>query len=818
MNDTDKPSKAAEYSSAPDLDCKALEQELLHIKSSYKEELERSRQLSLLSDATADMLKHESLEELQQFVADGIVRLTSANGAYMHMLHQTGDYLHMIAGCGPLKDQLFHVKRYKGKGLSAEAWEAGETKYTDNFNENYSDVVQFPVALKAVAIPLKFADRILGVVFVTSEMDSDLKSQIPFLEEIAKISSLGIYHTEQKELAERELHRMKSLSALGDFMIQCTDWRQVMEHVGAHLHEIFDAHAVWIFRDENGNGELETFSMSMSEDGVIVDHTANAKSISVGRAANWSYKHKELAQINRRIRDSRESELIYNQKIEQGLGSSMCIPLLNNETVWGVIEIARKNDKPDFDESDISTLYAVASQISTVLQRNDLISRVKYQAEHDSLTDLPNRRSFERQLKKIIEHPNQESYAVLFCDLDGFKEINDTHGHAVGDVVIKFCVERLSNCLRGCDYFARMGGDEFAILVKCDKLKNQGLMLAERLVNTLQSPLNVKGLHLNLGLSVGISYFPEDGTSTSELLSHSDMAMYQAKYAGNRKVQVFNRSDAEKLKAKNELRAALYKALPRNEFQLVFQPQVQCGSGSVIGVEALIRWRHPELGLISPVEFIPIAEESGLICDIGRWVLNETLKSLQQWNTRFKRKLVVGVNIATPQFVEEHFASDVIAMLQQYDVDPSQLEIEVTESFIMHDKELVVSHLTKLRDHGVKVAVDDFGTGYSSLSYLKDLPLDVLKVDRSFVNDLTEENYEESLASSIIALAESMGLSTIAEGVETEEQLKLIELLGCEQIQGYYYSKPVDAKDLLSVIHGIEEKGDLDTSQSLKIA
>jgi len=763
-----------------------------------------TNQLVELSDTAADMMRQDSLDTLLQFIADEIVRLSCANGAYLHMVHETADYLHVVAACGALKEQLMGNTRKRGVGLSAQAWETGNYQYTENYNNDDSRVVEFPEELKAVALPLLFSDRISGVAFVTASISEDLYSQIPLLKEIAKIASLSIFNTEQLEVQAHELQRIKALSVLGDTLYQSTDWDSILDSVCQHLFDIFDIDRVTIYRWSETNAKLRNHCERRKINGVIEHHEPIGNSLSEHSISYWCFYNEQFAQIDRHVEDPRESPRVHAYRHENNIGSTMCVPISYQEKPWGVAIINKPGTRRNFDESDANAFRAIASQISTSLQRNVLISKVHHQAYHDSLTNLPNRRSFEEHFSKLIKTHSETEFAILFCDLDGFKTVNDAYGHDVGDEVINICAARMNNCIRPSDYLARMGGDEFAVIVKLTDFEHDISILAERFLATINEPINAHDLRIQLGVSIGISFYPKDGITFSELLNHADVAMYQAKHTGKGKILHFNKHDSDVIRNKNELRSDLRDALTRNEFELWYQPQVAWQTGRVSGVEALIRWNHPERGMVSPFEFIPIAEDSGLIEPLGLWIMEEAVQTLKSWQMPASKPFCMGVNIAPPQFLDPAFSSNVLAILDKHGVLPEQLKVEITESFIMSDRDVVVMHLKNLREKGVLVAIDDFGTGYSSLSYLQDLPIDVLKIDRAFVSNLTKENYKTSIAASIMALANSLGLSTITEGVETEEQLHFIRQLGSETIQGYYYSKPVPAAELMDVIYTIE--------------
>jgi len=781
----------------------SLKSQVELLESKYASLKNHTRGLVALGNVASDMIIQDSLDALLQLLANEIVNLTSANGAYLHMVHETRDYLLVVASCGKYADQLMGNTRKRGVGLSAKAWVNRSYQYTENYNKDYKDVTVFAEELKAVAIPLGFSGKISGVAFVTSDISEDLYSQIPLLEEIGKIASLAIYCAEQLESQRNELQRIKTLSVLGNVLYQSTDWEIILNKVSEYLFEIFDIDRVSIYQESPDNGRLSTHVVHERINNIIESRPPSKTAASDESIVHWCYTNNQFAQINRHIEDPRESAEVHEFLRANEIGSTMCIPVSYDGKPWAVFIINKHENKRDFSETDANAFHAVASQLSTALQRNNLLSEVQHQAYHDSLTGLPNRRSFEQYFAAQVDSDSKDKFAILFCDLDGFKTINDTYGHDTGDTVLNICACRMSSCIRSTDYLARMGGDEFAILVKLSETDWNIDTYAKQFVKILSEAIHTNDLRLHLSASIGISFYPEDGSSFSELLNHAGVAMYQAKHSGKGKVLYFNKKDAEEIRAKNKLRTDLLSALPKNEFELWYQPQVCWENTTVTGVEALIRWNHPN-GSISPFVFIPIAEESGFIDPLGMWVMEEAISSLSSGALSPNPNLQVGVNIAPPQFLDPNFSSNILALLKKYDVDPSLLKVEITESFIMHEREKVVMHLKNLRDNGVQVAIDDFGTGYSSLSYLQDLPVDVLKIDRLFVNALTESNYEKSIAASIIALANSLELSTITEGVETEEQLGFIQNLGCKIIQGYYYSKPVPAAELPAAIEAIE--------------
>jgi len=430
--------------------------------------------------------------------------------------------------------------------------------------------------------------------------------------------------------------------------------------------------------------------------------------------------------------------------------------------------------------------------------------KVHKQAHHDELTGLPNRRMFSLIFNQMMDEASasKDPIWLLTIDLDRFKAINDSMGHAVGDKLLKQVADRLNKIASGATV-ARMGGDEFIVLSSTSDASDAEA-LAAKLHNCLNQPFLIDGGMLHIGGSVGVCGYPDDVDTAKELLAASDLAMYNAKNSGRNLVVRFEPSMASEYELRLSTERELQFAVMRDQFELHFQPQFNCVIEEVDSVEALIRWNHPERGQVSPYDFIPIAEECGFITQIGDWVLDEACRHAAQWAHVDKIPLRVAVNVSTEQFLETDFVDKVLACLEKHQLDAKYLELEVTESVVMADIDTVVAALKQLRSVGIKIALDDFGTGYSSLSYLQNLPLDTLKIDKSFVQKLQSGSTEiESITQTIAHLANTLGMDTVAEGVETQDQLSQISAIGIDVIQGYMYSKPVPALDIISVINGI---------------
>ncbi|HSH72074.1 MAG TPA: EAL domain-containing protein [Methylophilaceae bacterium] len=420
-------------------------------------------------------------------------------------------------------------------------------------------------------------------------------------------------------------------------------------------------------------------------------------------------------------------------------------------------------------------------------------NRLHELVNHDALTGLPNRRLLNELLEHAIKRAEREEHeiALLFVDLDRFKAINDTLGHQVGDKLLYEVSRRISRAMRESDVVARLGGDEF--LVVMDELgdKEDAALVAQKIIHALQIEFSIDGREIFIGASVGISIYPKDGPDVNSLIKAADIAMYQVKNRGKNNHCFYSadlsKDAVERFTMENHLR----RALERGQFEVYYQPQISLISGNIIGAEALIRWNHPELGLVSPAKFIPMAEETGLIVPIGEWVLREAAVKVMQWMAAGYSIQWVSVNVSGVQVMRSSFADTVYGILVETDCNPGMIELEITESTVMHNTEYVIDTFDRIKKLGVRLAIDDFGTGYSSLSHLKRLPLDKLKIDQSFVRDLPDDLDDAAIANAINAMARSLGFSVIAEGVETTEQANFLREMGCEEAQGYLYSKPV---------------------------
>ncbi len=425
-------------------------------------------------------------------------------------------------------------------------------------------------------------------------------------------------------------------------------------------------------------------------------------------------------------------------------------------------------------------------------------SRLNYMAFHDSLTSLPNRSLFYDRIYHGLARARRSEtrVALMLLDIDRFKIINDSLGHDAGDILLKAIAMRLNEGVRDMDTVARLGGDEFVVVLEGIHDTEDVVFVANKLLSTLSRPMEISGHTISTTVSIGVSVFPEDGTDTDELLKNADIAMYKAKEAGKNNCQFYtkgmNATAVNYLLLENDLR----RAVEQQQLTLYYQPQVDLQTGEMTGVEALVRWQHPERGLVSPAHFIPLAEETGLIVPIGEWVLREACRQQKTWLDAGKKVGKVAVNLSPRQFRQKNFPGKVEAILKETGLEAKHLELEITESCAMEHAGETINQLNQLNQMGMFLAIDDFGTGYSSLAYLQRFPIQKLKIDRSFINDIHDDHNDAAIAKSIIGLAHNMQMRVVAEGVENERQAEWLREMGCDQAQGFLYSKPMSAKQL----------------------
>ncbi len=452
------------------------------------------------------------------------------------------------------------------------------------------------------------------------------------------------------------------------------------------------------------------------------------------------------------------------------------------------------------EEDEVIGIVGICRNIN---ERKRAEDQIRFMALHDVLTSLPNRSLLMDRLTQALLHAerNHVRATVIFIDLDNFKLVNDSLGHNAGDALLKVMAERMVGCVRATDTVARLGGDEFVILL-IDQVASPvpPIAILDKLRAAIAEPVPIEGRLFHVTCSIGVANFPEDGTDPETLLMNADVAMYQAKENGRDSFQFYTTEMNEAAFERRLLREGLRDAITNNEFEIAYQPQVDLHTGAVFAVEALVRWRHPELGMIMPAKFIPLAEENGLIVPLGDWVLREACRQNKAWQDAGIAPISVCVNVSARQFREKSWVKRVSETLQETGLDPKYLELELTESMLMHDVPGAIAAMAELGALGVHFSIDDFGTGYSSLSALRSFPVARLKIDQSFVRNLAGDANDRKIARAVISLGQKLNMKVIAEGVETDEQLAFLEESECDEIQGYHFSRPIGSEAVAAML------------------
>ena len=541
---------------------------------------------------------------------------------------------------------------------------------------------------------------------------------------------------------------------------------------------------------------------SMSEAVAVIDLDFRFISVNPAFSRITGYSEEEVIGQNSKLLDSSQHSAEFYRRVRD---------VLERTGHWAGEMWQKRKDGEEFlgwiEMSEVRDAMGVRSHFVAVV--NDITDKkraeqeLRYLANYDTLTGLPNRALLSERLgRAIVRARRQETrVAVLFLDLDRFKDINDSLGHAAGDRLLKAAATRLQATVGASDTVARLGGDEFTVVLEDVESVPAVERIAREILTAFSMPLEVDERHdVSITPSLGISLYPDHALVPTDLLKFADTAMYQAKAEGRNTYQIYNETMDAESRRRATILASLRKGIDRGEFRLVYQPRMALADGRITGVEALLRWHSAELGEINPVTFVPLAVESGLILQIGEWVLAEALQTLKRWRANGLHEISIGINVSVLQLLRGNLPEVLRTLIHDLGVPASRIELEVTESMVMQNAEQTTHVLNELRKLGVTLAIDDFGTGYSSLVYLKRLPIDTLKIDKEFIGDLTRDPDDEAITATVITMGHSLGLNVIAEGVESEQQLSYLREQGCDEIQGFWLSPPLDAHRCLAFI------------------
>lgn len=567
------------------------------------------------------------------------------------------------------------------------------------------------------------------------------------------------------------------------------------QKMASSLLEIFASRAAAELERERGERQLRLAANVFEniEEGIVVTDThGNMVAMNQAVLEITGYAEEELLGKNPRLWKSQ----YHDDAFYQAMWNSLIDTLHWHGEIWnrrknGEVYPAQMTITGLRDEDgEISNYVAVFSDISTQKESQKML---EYLAQYDQLTNLPNRRLLHDRLHQAlsIAERKKQSLGLLILDLDGFKAVNDTLGHRIGDLLLIQTAKRLLQCVRESDTVARLGGDEFVVLLPDSKTADNITSITRKILAELASPFNIEGNEVVVSASVGVTMYPDDGSDAETLLKNADTAMYHIKETGKNNFQFFTASMQEHIVKRLQLSSQLRDAIEKNEFLLYYQPRMDLATGRISGMEALIRWQHPVDGLVRPVDFILLAEETGITLPLGEWVLREACLQTKTWLEEGLDSLRVSVNLSARQFRDEKLVGMVESVLQETGIEAGFLELEITESTIMQDMEKTIETLWQLRDMGILLTIDDFGTGYSSLNHLKRLPLDILKIDHSFIGNITTDSNDRAVVEAIVSLSRHLKMKVVAEGVETEEQQDFLKKQNCHEVQGYLIAKPL---------------------------
>ncbi|CAN7305395.1 EAL domain-containing protein [Pseudoduganella sp. LjRoot289] len=557
-----------------------------------------------------------------------------------------------------------------------------------------------------------------------------------------------------------------------------------------------------ITEQKQGQEDLRRFrtAMDSTADGIFLLNRATMRFVEVNDTActMCGYSREELMLMGSAdicAASPSDLEALYDDLIAKGTNECALARIRRKDDSWVHVEIHRQALRSGAD-------WIIVAVLRDITERKQAEHRLQHQAHHDGLTGLPNRTLFYNILEKMLGQAQLNGWllAVLFLDLDNFKNVNDTLGHSCGDELLIQFSDRLSQCVRVRDTVGRLGGDEFALIVLMPDGNNTAAAVANKIREVLRPPFALGGHEVNMTASIGITMHPNDASTPEELIKYADTAMYRAKQAGRDAFRFFTAQMNVEVLARLDLEIALRKALENDEFLLHYQPKVQAASGRIVGLEALLRWQRPGYGLGSPQVFIGVLEETGLIVAAGRWVIGTACRQIGAWLRSGIGPVNVSVNVAGRQFAEGDLGADVIEALQTHGVPPDLLELELTESSLMANTERTITTLKNLKRLGVQISIDDFGTGYSSLAYLRRFPIDKLKIDIAFIREVTSNPDDAAIVLAILGMARSLKLNVIAEGVETPAQLAFLRRHHCDEIQGYLFSKPLPVAALEALL------------------
>jgi len=792
-----------------------------------------TRMYAALCATNEAIMRAKSRTELYDLVCEAAAQGGRFNSVSILLPRAGSDLLDMAAAAGPTSANAQRLRvstneaDAEGRGMCGTAFRSRRASLSNDFRDDprvgaFRHVIKRDGARSGAAFPLLVEGQSVGVMlFISSEPDTFTAEFTELLQRLADNISFALGNfdsADEKARTEQQRERLArmlaALSATNEAIVRAKSRPELFELVceAAAQGGKFTSTTIALARPASDFLEIAAVAGPTAESARHAQ-IATSEAYPEGRGLSGNAFRSGRPRIANDYLAESCTAAFHDRARRDGTKSGASFPLIVAGRVVGVMLFVSA-EKDTFTPEFVELLERLTDNVSFALENFDRADekrradeRIEYLASHDSLTGLPNREMFNGLLRHSIDtaQRHQRTFAMLFIDLDRFKVINDSLGHEAGDMLLVDVAHRLRGALRASDVVARLGGDEFVVILEETGERGDIERIAGDLLSTLSQPLLVSGHECHTTASIGIAIYPSDGTDAQALTKNADMAMYLAKEDGKNGFRFFSRDVKVQSIERLTLETALRRALERDQFLLHYQPKVDMMTGQITGVEALLRWQHPEFGTVSPMQFIPLAEETGLIVPIGRWVLKQACAENMAWQRRGLRPVSMAVNLSPRQFADPNLSHDIDEALLASGMSPVLLQLEVTESMVMRNVARTIRVLDAIQSRGIRIAIDDFGTGHSSMSLMKQFPIDTIKVDRSFVRDLAEDPEDQAIAQAIISMGKALGMTVVAEGVETVEQQNFLRDHGCDEMQGYLISRPLPARDLAELLRAPAE-------------